>query len=182
MYIQITLGVLKKMPSIHNLKDVYASEMKDLWSANDQMLKVVHIMSEKAHDPRLRQALEKSIAGIKKHADTLKSLLTDAGEKVHKEHCKGMEGLAKEATKHITEDAPKSGELLDIVIISQYQRMSHYGLAGFGTAAAYARALAMKDDITQLTQIVADIYQGDEYATKLAEKVESICARDMKAA
>lgn len=170
------------MASIHSLKDVYAGEMKDLWSANDQMVKVVNDMSQKAHDPKLKQALEKSVVGIKKHADTLKSLLTDAGEKAHKEHCKGMEGLAKEANKHITEEAPKSGELLDIVIISQYQRMSHYGLAGFGTAAAYAKALGMKDHLTKLTQIVADIYEGDEYATKLAEKVESICARDAKAA
>jgi ferritin-like metal-binding protein YciE len=173
---------MQEMASIHSLKDVYAGELKDLWSANDQMVKVVSVMSEKAHDPKLKQALEKSIVGIKQHADTLKSLLTDANEKAQKEHCKGMEGLAKEAIKHITDEAPKGSELLDIVIISQYQRMSHYGLAGFGTAAAYAKALGMRDHLTKLTQIVADIYRGDEYATQLAEKVESICARDTKAA
>ena len=68
-------------------------------------------------------------------------------------------------------------ELLDIVIISQYQRMSHYGLAGFGTAAPYAKALGMKDYATKLNHIVADIYKGDEFATKLAEKVEAAAAR-----
>jgi ferritin-like metal-binding protein YciE len=165
------------MSSTATLKDVYADEMKDLLSANRQMTKVVKVMSDKAHDLKLKQALEKSIAGIEAHSDTLKSLLTDAGEKAEREHCKGMEGLVKEATKHITDEAPKDDELLDIVIISQYQRMSHYGLAGFGTAAAYAKALGMKDHVTKLNHIVADIYKGDEFATKLAEKVEAAAAR-----
>jgi ferritin-like metal-binding protein YciE len=165
-----------------SLKDVYADEMKDLWSANHQMTKIMKIMSEKAHDPKLKQALENSIVGINKHADTLKSLLTGAGEKAERQHCKGMEGLVNEASKHMTNEAPKGGELLDVVIISQYQRMSHYGLAGFGTAAAYAKALGMKDHVTKLTQIVAEIYKGDEYATSLAEKVEAAAALGAKAA
>ena len=47
-----------------------------------------------------------------------------------------MEGLVKEALKHTVKEAPEKGELLDIAIIAQYQRMSHYGIAGFGSAAA----------------------------------------------
>jgi ferritin-like metal-binding protein YciE len=160
------------MAASESLKDIYADEMKDLLSANNQMTKVVKVMSEKAHDPKLKQTLEQSISGINKHAEMLKALLTEAGEKAETEHCKGMEGLVKEATKHITKEAPKDGELLDIVIIAQYQRMSHYGLAGFGTAAAYAKALGMKDHHTKLTGIVAAIYKGDEYATKLATATE----------
>jgi ferritin-like metal-binding protein YciE len=161
------------MSAPEDLKDIYADEIKDLWSANDQMTKVVKIMADKAHDSKLKQALAKSVTDIAKHADTLKSLLSTAGETVEKEHCKGMEGLVKEATKHVTADAPKSGELLDIVILAQYQRMSHYGLAGFGTAAAYANALGMKDHASKLSSIVTDIHKGDDYASKLAEKSES---------
>jgi ferritin-like metal-binding protein YciE len=170
------------MAASETLKDVYADEMKDLWSANDQMTKVVKVMAEKAHDPKLKQALEKSIVGINQHAETLKSLLEDADEEAEMEHCKGMEGLVKEATKHVTKEAPESSELLDIVIIAQYQRMSHYGLAGFGTAAAYAKALGMKDHVTKLTHIVADIYKGDDFASKLAVKVEEAASKADKAA
>jgi ferritin-like metal-binding protein YciE len=159
-----------------SLQDVYADELKDLWSANDQMTKVVKVMAGKAHDPKLKQALENSLAGIKKHAETLKALLTHSGEEARMEYCKGMEGLVKEATKHVTQEAPSDGQLLDIVIIAQYQRMSHYGLAGFGTAAAYAKALGMKDDHTKLANIVSDIYKGDEYATALAAKTEQAAA------
>src|ERR1700761_2246458 len=142
------------MTTSESLQDVYADELKDLWSANDQMTKVVSVMAGKAHDPKLKQALEKSITGINKHAETLKALLTHSDEKVEMEYCKGMEGLVKEATKHITKEAPSDGQLLDIVILAQYQRMSHYGMAGFGTAAAYAKALGKKDDHNKLTQIV----------------------------
>src|ERR1700754_1398412 len=160
------------MTTASSLKDVYADEIKDLWSANDQMSKVVEIMAGKAHDPELKRALKNSITGISKHAETIRTLLEDAGETVKKEHCRGMEGLVTEATKHFTDEAPDSPELLDIVIVAQYQRMSHYGLAGFGTAQAYAEALGMTEHANQLAAIVNDIYKGDEYASKLAEKAE----------
>jgi ferritin-like metal-binding protein YciE len=161
------------MSAPEDLKDIYADEMKDLWSANDQMTKVVKMMADKAHDSKLKQALSKSVTDIAKHADTLKSLLSTSGESVEKEHCKGMEGLVKEATKHVTTAAPKQGELLDIVILAQYQRMSHYGLAGFGTAAAYAKALGMEDHAKKLASIVTDIRKGDDYASRIAEKSET---------
>ena len=170
------------MTSTSTLKDVYADELKDLWSANHQMAKIVKVMSEKAHDPKLKQALEKSVTGIESHSDVIRSLLVDSDEKAEREHCKGMEGLVKEATKHIKDEALEDVDLLDIVVISQYQRMSHYGLAGFGTAAAYAKALGLKDHVATLGVIVADIYKGDEYATKLAEKVEAAAAHNAKAA
>jgi ferritin-like metal-binding protein YciE len=168
----------------HNesLNDVYTDEMKDLWSANDQMSRAVKAMSAKAHDPKLKEALEESIQEIEKHARTLKALIAEAGTEVEKEHCKGMEGLVREATKHMGPDAPKSSDLLDIVIIAQYQRMSHYGLAGFGAAAAYAKALGLKDHHEKLSKIVSDIYAGDEYASKRAKKVEKLAAHPAKAA
>ena len=119
------------MSAPDSLTELYADEMKDLWSANDQMTRAVKTMAEKAHDPKLKELLEQSMAGIAKHAETLKELIGAAGEEVEKEHCKGMEGLVKEALKHSVKEAPEDGELLDISIIAQYQRMSHYGIAGF---------------------------------------------------
>lgn len=165
------------MSAPESLKDVYADELKDLWSANDQMTPVVKAMAEKAHDPKLKKMLETSVAGINQHADSLKALLKEAGETVEKEHCKGMEGLVKEALKHTTKEAPETGDLMDIVIVAQYQRMSHYGLAGFGSAAAYAEALGMKEHVTKLKSIVADIYKADEYASTLGETAAKIAPK-----
>ncbi len=160
------------MPNPASLKEVYADEMKDLWSANDQMARAVQTMSGRAHDPELKKTLEASVVGISKHADTLKTLLQEAGAEVEKEHCQGMEGLVKEALKHTGKEAPDGGELLDLEIIAQYQRMSHYGIAGFGTAAAYADALGMKEHVSKLKAVVSDIYKADEYASAVAEKAE----------
>ena len=158
------------MPAPESLKDVYTDEIKDLWSANDQMIRALTTLTEKAHDPKLRTFLAGSVEGIGRHNETLKSLLEDSGEEVEKEHCKGMEGLVKEALKHGVKEAPEDGELRDIVLVAQYQRMSHYGIAGFGSAAAYARALGLKPHETQLKSIVSDIYKADEAATHLGEK------------
>ena len=165
------------MSAPENLKDLYAHEMQDLYSANDQMQRVVKTLVAKASDAKLKEMLSTSIECIAKHTASLKTLLQAAEGKATKDHCKGMEGLVTEATKHVTEEAPKAGPVLDAVIIAQYQRMTHYGLAGFGTAAAYAVALGNKEAAAQLKTIVKEIYGGDEYATNLAETSVNVNAK-----
>ena len=166
------------MSAPESLKETYTDEMKDLWSANDQMTRAVKTMAAKANDPKLKTMLEESVSGIGKHSDTLKSLIGDAGDEVEPEHCKGMEGLVKEALKHTIKEAPEDEQLLDIAIIAQYQRMSHYGLAGFGSAAAYAAALGEKDAVTKLKAIVADIYKADQFASKLGEHAAKVAPKE----
>lgn len=162
------------MSAPENLMDLYTGELQDLWSANDQMARVLKKMTTKVSDAALKDMLTKSQAGIAEHTEMLKGLLEASDETVKKEHCKGMEGLVAEATKHTGEEAPDKGPVLDAVIIAQYQRMSHYGIAGFGTAASFAGTLKLKDAQKQLRQATKDIYGGDEYMTKLAEAAVNI--------
>jgi len=110
-----------------NLKDLYVEELKDLWSANDQMQRCVKKIAAKVADANLKTMLTQSQEGIGKHTEMLKELIATNGEKVSKEHCKGMQGLVAEATKHTTEEAPKKGPVLDAVVIAQYQRMTTTG-------------------------------------------------------
>ncbi len=170
------------MPAPDSLKEVYTDEIKDLWSANDQMIRAVTTLNQGVHDAKLKKHLTESLSGIGKHNETLKSLLQDAGAEVAKEHCKGMEGLCKEALKHGVEEAPEDGDLKDIVIVTQYQRMCHYGITGFGSAAAVAKALGMKDHVTKLQGIVSDIYGADELTSQLGEKLAKLAAKHAKAA
>lgn len=165
------------MSAPENLTDLYTGELQDLWSANDQMTKVVKKMAAKASDAALEKMLTKSLDGIARHTEMLKGLLEESGEKVKKEHCKGMEGLVAEATKHITEEAPAKGPVLDALMIAQYQRMAHYGIAGFGTAASYAGTLGLKSAVKALDIATKEIYGGDEYSTKLAETTVNIEAK-----
>lgn len=166
------------MSTPESLQDVYIDELKDLWSANDQMLKVIKKITAKASDASLKDMLTKSQEGIASHTAILKELIAGQDEKVSKDHCKGMEGLAAEATKHVIEEGPDKGPVLDVLIIAQYQRMTHYGIAGFGTAAAFAKTLGLKDDNKKLRDATKDIYASDAFMTKLAETSVNLEAED----
>jgi ferritin-like metal-binding protein YciE len=157
------------MSTISSLSDLYIDELKDLWSANDQMAKALKKIAPKATNPKLKQMLDASQEGIADHTNLLKALIANQDEKVSKEHCKGMQGLVSEALKHTIEDGPKKGPVLDASIIAQYQRMTHYGLTGFGTVAAFSKALNLKDDNKQLKAAVKEMYVSDELMTELAE-------------
>jgi ferritin-like metal-binding protein YciE len=162
------------MASPQSLKEVYIEELRDLWSANDQMQEVMTALGQKAKDAKLKKTLEQSVGGIAKHTDVLKFLLEKNGGKSGKERCQGMAGLVREAKKHAGEADDDFG---DVAMIAQYQRMSHYGLAGFGTAAAYAKALRLKDDEAKLNEIVGDIYRADEFSSQMAEQLEKVSAK-----
>ncbi len=164
------------MSAPENLKDCYLEELADLWSANDQMEKVVRDLAQKAGDDALARRLRKSADGIAKHTDSLKSLLDDCGEQ-EKEHCKGMEGLVKEARKHAIDADIEDADVRDVLIVAQYQRMCHYGIAGFGTAKAFAEALGNKDHVQTLDTITEEIYDADENTSDLAERSVNLAAK-----
>lgn len=166
------------MSAPEDLNDLYTDELKDLWSANDQMQRLLKKVASKASDARLKEMLANSQDGIAKHTGVLKELIVGQDEKLSKEHCKGMEGLVTEAKKHIVEEGPKKGPALDAIIIAQYQRMTHYGIAGFGTAASYAKTLGLKDDNAKLRAATKEIYGSDEYMSLLAETAVNVGAKD----
>jgi ferritin-like metal-binding protein YciE len=159
------------MSAPKHLMDLYVGELKDLWSANDQMSRAVKKFASLASDRALKEMLKSSQDGLGQHTAALKTLISAVGGKVSKEHCKGMEGLVAEAMKHTTEEAPAKGPVLDALIIAQYQRMTHYGIAGFGTAAAYASALGRGDDKKKLKAITKSAYGGDEYIDQARRSV-----------
>ena len=157
------------MSKIATLQELYVDELKDLWSANDQMARSLKKIAPQATNPKLKSMLESAQSGISEHTELLKSLIEGQDEEVSKEHCKGMEGLVAEATKHTIEEAPDKGPLLDALIIAQFQRMTHYGITGFGTVAAFAKALNLDDDAEKLSDAVADMHDGDDLMSELAE-------------
>jgi ferritin-like metal-binding protein YciE len=157
------------MPS--QLDDLYQQEIGDLISANIQMQRLVERMASKAQDEKVKHLLTNSVQEIGKHTETLRGLHKSGQET----ECRAMAGLVDEAQRHAV-DADLPPQLRDVAMLAHYQRMGHYGVAGFGTAAAYARALGRTDEATKLSEIVSDIYDADEYSTKLAEAAERAAA------
>ena len=168
------------MSDPQTLSELYLEELQDLWSANDQMVRVVKDMADAVSDSKLKDKLSASVKGIQKHTDLLKSLIEDAGGECEPEHCKGMEGLVKEARKHAV-DADNEGAVKDVAAIAQFQRMSHYGIAGFGTAKAFAEALGYKDAAVKLDEATEDIYECDDYMSELAERSRNLEAAETDA-
>ena len=168
------------MSRIADLKDLYLDELKDLWSANDQMQKALKRITPKATNDKLVSMLKRSHDGIETHTELLIRLIEAHGDKPKKEHCKGMEGLAAEAVKHSVDEAPESGPVRDAAIIAQYQRMTHYGITGFGTVAAFARALGYNSDNSELEAAVKDMHVADDLMTEIATSavnVEAVTGR-----
>ena len=161
------------MSDPRNLNELYIEELQDLWSANSQMSVVVEEMAGVASDKKLADQFTQSVKGIRKHTETLKQLIEDAGGECKKEHCKGMEGLTKEARKHAVK-SDSEGAVRDVAAIAQFQRMSHYGIAGFGSAAAYADALGKDDAASKLKQATDEIYGCDEYMSDLAKRSRNL--------
>ena len=159
-----------------NLTDCYAHELKDNWSANDQMRKVLYDLAHAASDKELKARLQETIDGIPDNNDVIQSILDDLGES-GKEHCKGMEGLVTEAKKHAIDADIEDPDVRDVVIVAQYQRMAHYGICGFGTAKAFAQALGRDDDVRKLDELTASIYRADENMTDLAERSVNLQAK-----
>ena len=165
------------MSAPENLEDCYTEELADNWSANDQMREIVTQLAEAASDKKLKTRLQKAVTGIEKHTKTIQALLKELGED-SPEHCKGMEGLVKEAKKHALDAKIKDEAVRDVVIVAQYQRMCHYGICGIGTAKAFAEALGRKDHAKKLDTVLAEIYGADENMTDLAERSVNLQARE----
>jgi ferritin-like metal-binding protein YciE len=154
------------------LEDLYQEEIGDLISANIQMQRLVDKMASKVHDQKVKQLLINSVAAIGKHTETLRSM--HKGDR--QTECRGMVGLVEEAQRHAV-DANLPAQLRDVAMLAHYQRMSHYGVAGFGTAAAYARVLGRTSDAAKLSEIVSNIYRADEISSQRAESAERVAAK-----
>ena len=141
------------------------------------MEKAVRKMADVTENDKLAERLRKSADGIADTTQKIKSLLEDCGIS-EKEHCKGMEGLVKEATKHVFEADFDDSDVRDVVLIAQYQRMCHYGICGFGTAKAYAEALGKSDHVSKIDTMVENCYEADEYMTELAERSVNLRAKE----
>ncbi|WP_333829241.1 DUF892 family protein [Pararhodobacter sp.] len=151
------------------LKDVYLDQLKDLHSANTQAREATRALAKAASDDGLRKALEAGVDGIEDGCGKLEKMLAAHGKDAKGEHCKGMEGLVREARAHALKEDFGADAVRDAVIITQYQRMAHYAIAGYGCAAAFASQLGLEDESATLHKMLDAAYSGDESMTELAK-------------
>jgi ferritin-like metal-binding protein YciE len=156
------------------LKDLYVKELKDLYSAETQILKALPKMAKAASNEKLAAGFRKHFEQTKQHAARLETILQDHGQTTRGPKCQGMEGVLEEGAEMIEEKADE--EVRDAGLISAAQRVEHYEMAGYGCVVEYASLLGDKRGAKLLKTTLTEEEETDQKLTKLAKSVINISA------
>ncbi len=152
---------------LDSLTKLYAHELKDLYSAESQILDALPKMIQAAGDKDLRTALEAHLKETKTHAGRLEKIFQSLDFQPGGHRCKGMEGLLKEGQEVLADVAEP--EVVDAAVIAACQRVEHYEISGYGVARAYATKLGRNADVELLTKTLEEEGAADRKLTQLAE-------------
>lgn len=154
--------------TIDSLQKLYVHELKDLFSAESQILDALPKLIDAAGDDDLRAALKSHLKETRAHADRLKRIFEGLPFEPGGHRCKGVEGLIKEADELLKD--VEADDVKDAAIIAGCQRVEHYEIAGYGVARAFAKKLGRHTDVDLLTQTIEEEGAADRTLTRLAER------------
>lgn len=152
---------------IESLQDLYIEELKDIYSAENQLIKALPKMAAGANHNNLRKAFEEHLDVTREHVTRLETIFKDLGEKPTGKHCKGMEGLIEEGKEMLEEKADP--DVRDAGLIGAAQRVEHYELAAYGTVRTIALQLGLTDHAELLQKTLDEEGETDRKLTELAE-------------
>lgn len=157
------------MSKLTTIKELLIEQIKDLSSAENQLVKALPKMAKAASDPELRQGFEAHLEQTKTHVDRLEQAAEMLGARPGGKTCKAMQGLVEEGAEAIKEDAVP--DIKDLALIAAAQRVEHYEIAGYSSALELAEALVM-DDVAELLQLTLDEEsETDEILSEIASSV-----------
>jgi ferritin-like metal-binding protein YciE len=159
---------------LETLKDLYLHELKDLFSAEQQLVKALPKMAKAASNKELAGGFQAHLEQTKEHAQRLQQILTSHKATTRGPKCKGMEGIVAEGAEMIEEEA--DDEVKDAGLISAAQRVEHYEMAGYGTALAYAELLGDQEGAKLLQTTLEEERQTDQKLSKLAKSAINVAA------
>ena len=150
-----------------NLEDLFENQLKDLYSAETQIIDALPKMAEAASDAKLQQTFKAHLEETKIHKKRLEEVCEELNIKPTGEDCKGMKGLIKQAQSMMKEDSEQA--VKDAGLIAEAQRVEHYEISGYGTAVRYAKELGHKDIAKKLQKTLDEEHKTDQKLTKMAE-------------
>ena len=152
------------MPKISTPRDLLVEELKDLYSAENQLLKALPKMAKTATSDDLREAFETHLQETEGHVARLEKIGKTLGESMKGKKCKAMEGLVEEGKEVMEEDAEPG--IMDLALIGAAQKVEHYEIAGYGTARTLAE-ISGEDRVAKILQETLD--EEGETDKKLTE-------------
>lgn len=154
---------------MNSLQELYVEELKDLYDAENQIIKALPKMIDAASSEELQNALSEHLEITREQAKRIEQIFQNMGEKLKAEKCKGMEGLIKEGSDILSEDMDEN--VKDAAIISAAQRVEHYEMAGYGTVRTWANLLGESEAEELLQETLDEEKEADEKLNQLAEQI-----------
>jgi ferritin-like metal-binding protein YciE len=152
-----------------SLRDLYIEELKDLYSAENQLVKALPKMAKAATAKSLKNGFEKHLKETKTHVTRLNQVFKGLKVSPGSKKCKAMQGLIEEGEHVISENA--EDEVRDAALIGAAQRVEHYEIAGYGCVRTYAKLLGYKQAERLLQQTLNEEGATDKKLTQLAERI-----------
>lgn len=156
---------------LNDLADLFHDELRDILSAERQLLEALPKMAQKASSDDLRQAFEKHLEQTRVQVTRVEQAFADTGKSARAKTCEAMKGLIKEASLMMEEKA--AAEVMDAALIACAQKVEHYEIATYGTLCTWARLLGYSDALELLKQNLNEEEETDEALSALAETVNS---------
>jgi ferritin-like metal-binding protein YciE len=154
-----------------SMQELYVEQLKDLYDAENQIIKALPDMIEAASSPELKEVLNQHLEVTKTQATRLEEIFSKLGEKPKGDKCKGMQGVLQEGSD-LVEDIDDTN-VRDAAIIASAQRVEHYEMAGYGTARAFATLLDENDASRLLEQTLNEEKEADDKLTELSENINA---------
>jgi len=154
---------------LDTLKKLYVEELRDVYNAENQLLKALPKMAKGASSDELKDAFETHLEQTKGHVERLDEIFEALGEKHTGKTCKAMQGLIEEGSEMLEEEGEES--VIDAGLIGAAQRVEHYEIAAYGTLRTFAELLGEEDAVELLQQTLDEEGETDKLLTDLAEDI-----------
>lgn len=155
------------MPTtLNSLNTLFVHELRDLYSAETQLLEALPKMMQTASHEELKQAFDEHLTQTRNQVERLRDIFDRLNESPEGEHCEAMEGLIEEGEEIIQQEG--DSVVKDAALIAAAQRAEHYEIAGYGTARTYANELGMTEAASLLEETLNEEKNTDERLTKIA--------------
>jgi ferritin-like metal-binding protein YciE len=154
---------------MESLKDLMIDELKDIYSAENQILKALPKMIKKATSTELKRGFEKHLKETERHVERLDKIFQQLDASPRGKKCKGMEGIIEDGKELMEEDAEP--EVMDAGLIGAAQHVEHYEIAGYGCVRTYAELLGLDNIVSLLQKTLDEEKATDEKLTELASQI-----------
>lgn len=153
---------------LESLKDLLVEQLKDLYSAENQIIKALPKMAKAATSAELRKGFEEHLEQTHKHVQRLEQICEQLGVSPKGKKCSATEGLIEEGAELMGEDADQA--VMDAGLIAAAQKVEHYEMASYGCARTWAEELGLEAAAKLLHKTYEEEKATDEKLTKLAKQ------------